>query len=61
MTQKKNYVKVVGSKQFVRAASQFITEKFQVVFKTDVRESDSEDDVYFLYINIADAFLETTP
>jgi hypothetical protein len=61
MTLKKNYFKICGSKQFVRAASQLITEKFQVVFKTDVRQSDSDDDVFFLYVNIADSFLEPKP
>jgi len=41
MTRKQNYFKIVGSKDFIRAALKVIDEKFQVVFQTDIRESDS--------------------
>jgi hypothetical protein len=58
MTRKRNYFKICGSKEFIDAALKVITPKFQVVFQTDLKESDTVADIYFLYINIADRFLE---
>ena len=61
MTRKQNYFKIVGTKDFIRAALKVIDEKFQVVFQTDIRESDSEDNIFFVYVNIADVFMEAAP
>ncbi len=58
MTRKQNYIKIQGSKEFVDAALKVVNQKFQVVFQTDFRESDSTPNIYFLYVNIADVFME---
>jgi hypothetical protein len=58
MTRKQNYFKIVGTKAFIDAALKVIDQKFQVVFQTDVRESDSASDIFFVYVNIADKFME---
>lgn len=59
MTKKpRNYVKIVGSRAFVESASNLLEPKYDIIYQTPIRESDSEPDIFFVYVNIAYVFLE---
>ncbi|MGD0994857.1 MAG: hypothetical protein ABR909_04950 [Candidatus Bathyarchaeia archaeon] len=55
MTLQKNYIKIVGSENFVALSLKDIEKRYAVLSKPIIQKSNTDPDVYFVFVHCADS------